>query len=429
MLANNKIVTFRFSGNDIGYVILVWVLFTSTAPFQFYAMVPFHPYKLLALFVVVIMLFILLRDGIKRSNNIIFYIIVVQAFYSILAIFIHTISLDNFSLEDGYIYINLFIQLMVVFISFAFVNNYSLVNKVAISMVPVMIVMAVFGMITVFGGVLLNLQPFSFTQIADHRDISNYVLTFSSAASDLGFASIVRSSGYFDEPGTFAFYITITLLINKMYGGSKLAERMLVGFGLCTVSLAFFISVILYYFIFAILEGRVKAVIWLAVIVGLMSAAIVEYRDKSEIGRVVYELTIYRILTDDISDDRFFHGDDRSVNFHHAKQAFTQAPFFGHGMSAHTNEKNEFVGKLCCNPLHPLATEGLIGTFIFFLVFIYWGFYIISQKKFDYISAGSWVIIFANMLQRPGAMGGTFGYFVFIFLLEATRWRRIQQRL
>lgn len=429
MVKNNGIDALQFSGNDIKYVILVWILFTSTAPFEFYAIVPYHPYKFLALFAAVVMLLVMLHDGIKKSNNIIYYIIVIQAFYSLVAIYIHIASIDSFTLEDGYIYINLFIQLIVVFICYAFINNLSLVHKVAVSMIPVMIVMAAFGMVTLFLGMLANLQPFSFTAIADHRDISNYILTFSSSVSDFGFGSIIRSAGYFDEPGTFAFYITITLLINKMYGYSKLAERMLVGFGLCTMSLAFFISMILYYLVFGILEGRVKAVIWMAVIIGLVFTVLVEYRYKSEIGRVVYELTVYRVQTDDIYDDRLIHGDNRSVNFTYAKQAFLQAPFFGHGMSAHTNEKSEFVGKLCCNPLHPLATEGLIGTFVFFLVFIYWGFYILKQKSVDYTSAGAWIIVFTNMLQRPGATGGTFGYFIFILLLEASRWRRMQQRL
>ena len=419
----------QFSRSDIKNVILVWILFTSTAPFQFYAMIPYHPYKLLVLLVVVVMLAVMLRDGIKKSNNVIFYILIIQAIYSLLTIFIHAISLDSFYMEDGYIYLNLFIQLIVVFISFAFINNYGLLHKVAVSTVPVMVVMAAFGVVILFLGLIVNIQPFSFTALADHRDISNYILTFSSSVSDLGFASIIRSAGYFDEPGTFAYYITIVLLINKMYGYSKLAERLLIGFGLCTMSLAFFISVTLYYFIFGMLEGRLKVVIWMAVIAGLVISAIVELKDRSEIGRVVYELTVYRVLPPDESEDKLFKGDNRSENFAYAKQAFSQAPFFGHGMSAHTNEKNEFVGKLCCNPLHPLATEGLVGTFIYFLVFIYWGFLILKNKPFDYISAGAWIIIFINMMQRPGFSGGTFGYFVFIFLLEATRWRIMQQRL
>ncbi len=429
MVTKNKVENLQFRGNDIKYVFLVWVLFTSTAPFEYYAMVPYHPYKFLALFIVMVMLIVLLRDGIKKSNDIIFYIIVAQACYSIFAIYIHAISLDSFSLEDGYIYINLFNQLIVVFICFTFIKNLSLVHKIAVSMIPVMSVMAVFGMITLFLGVLVNLQPFSFTAMAEHRDISNYILTFSSSVSDFGFGSIIRSAGYFDEPGTFAFYITTTLLINKMYGYSKLAERVLVCFGLSTMSLAFFISVILYYFIFGILEGRVKAFFWAAIIVGILFALIVEFKDRSVIGGAVYELTVYRVLPPDESEVKLFKGDNRSENFAVAKQAFLQAPFFGHGMSAHTNEKSEFVGKLCCNPLHPFATDGLVGTFVFFLVFLYWGFYILSRKPFDYISAGAWIIFFANMLQRPGATGGSFGYFVFIFLLEASRWRKSQQRL
>lgn len=419
----------QFSRSDIKYVVLIWILFTSTAPFEFYAMVPYHPYKMLVVLIVAIMLAIMLLFGIKKSNNVIFYILIIQAVYSLLTIYIHAISLDSFSMEDGSIYLNLFIQLIVVLISFAFINNYGLLHKVAISTIPVMVIMAAFGVIILLLGLVVNIQPFSFTALADHRDISNYILTFSSSVSDFGFGSIIRSAGYFDEPGTFAYYITIVLLINKMYGYSKRAERMLIGFGLCTMSLAFFISVILYYFIFGILEGRLKVVIWMAVIVGLLFSAIVEFKDRSEIGRVVYELTVYRVMPPDESEDKLFKGDNRSENFAYAKQAFLQAPFFGHGMSAHTNEKNEFVGKLCCNPLHPLATEGLVGTFIYFLVFIYWGILILRNKSFDYISAGAWIIIFINMMQRPGFSGGTFGYFVFIFLLEATRWRIMQQRL
>lgn len=429
MLKENKFKIFHLSPIEIKYMILVWLLWTSTAPFEFYSIIPYHPYKYLVVFVAVIMLIILFRNGIKKSSNIIFFIILIQAFYSVLSIPIHIISLNSFTVESSLIYINLLIQLTVVFICFTFINSLSLVHKLAVSLIPVMIIMAGFGMLNLLLGVLVNIQPISFTAISDHRDISNYLLTFSSSVSDLGFASIIRSSGYFDEPGTFAFYITVTLLINKMYGGSKLSERLLVGFGLCTMSLAFFISVILYYIIYGILEGHIKVIIWLSVIVFSLFVAIVEYRDKSDITRVVYELTVYRVMTDDITDDRLFHGDNRSDNLTHAKQAFLQAPFFGHGMTAHTNEKSEFYGKLCCNPLHPFATEGLVGTFVFFLVFIYWGFYIVNQKKFDYISAGAWIIIFVNMLQRPGTMGGSFGYFVFIFLLEASRWRNMQRRL
>ena len=120
MVKKNRIGMFQFSGNDIKYVILVWILFTSTAPFQFYAIIPYHPYKFLALFVAVVMLLVMLHDGIKKSSNIIYYIIVVQAFYSLVAIYIHIASLDSFTLEDGYIYINLFIQLIVVFICYTF---------------------------------------------------------------------------------------------------------------------------------------------------------------------------------------------------------------------------------------------------------------------------------------------------------------------
>ena len=429
----NKIENFESSGKSMKSLILIWILFTSTSPFQFYAMVPHHPYKLLTFFVVVSMLTLMIRDrrGLfsNNSNNIIYYIILIQSVYSFLAIFIHSFSLDIFLIENGLVYLNLFIQLIVVLFSFAFICSYGLIHKLAVSMIPVMVIMAGFSAVIFFLGLIINLQPFSFTALSDHRDINNYILGFSSSVSEYSFGSVIRSSGYFDEPGTLAFYIVIAMLLNKMYGYSKIAEYFLIAFGLCTVSLAFYISLILYYFIFGIIERRLRVVLWLVVIVLTLSLTIFEFSNKSELGRVVYELTVHRIMPPDESENKLFKGDNRSENFEYAKQAFFQSPFFGQGMLAHSSEKNEFFGKLCCNPLHPFASDGFVGTLVFFLIYIYWGFYILNKRPFDYISAGSWFIIFVNMLQRPGATGGTFGYFVFIFLLEASRWRKSQQRL
>lgn len=420
---------FQFSGKDIKYLILIWILFASTAPFQFYAMVPYHPYKLLVLFLVTIMFAIMLRDRSGISNgNIIYFIIVVQSFYSLLSIVIHSISPEKFFILDGYVYLNLFFQLIAVLISLVFINSYGLIHKLSVSMISVMVVMAGFGLIIFFLGLIINLQPFSFTVLADHRDINNYILSFSSSVSEYSFGSVIRSAGFFDEPGTLAYYIIIALLLNKMYGYSRRAEFLLTAFGFCTLSLAFFISLVLYYFIFGILERRLKSVLCLVVAVCIFFLVIIEFKGRSEIGRVVYELTVHRIMPADEAENKLFKGDNRSANIEYARHAFLSAPFFGQGMLAHTDEKSEYFGKLCCNPLHPLATEGLVGTFIFFLVYIYWGFFILNKRPFDYISAGSWFIIFVNMLQRPGATGGTFGYFVFIFLLEASRWRNMQQK-
>jgi hypothetical protein len=412
---------------DIKYLFLIWVMFTSTAPFEFYAMIPYHPYKALVMFIVIIMLMATIMKSIKITGDVIVLILIVQIVYSCFTILIHTVSLEQFQFDDGLAYINLAIQLIVVLISYIFIKRFFSIHKLAVSLIPIMIVIAALGMVILILGILANLQPFSSTVLIDHRYIGNYILTFSPGAPDYGIGRIIRSAGYFDEPGTFAFYLTITLLINRMYGYSKWAERWLIVLGVCTFSLAFFISVTLHLLLFGLLDKRIKLIIASVVIIGSLIFLINENRENSKIADIIYNLTIYRILPDDtVGSPKLFRGDNRSVNFYYAKKAFLEAPFFGHGYLAHTKGKPEYVGRLCCNPLHPLATEGIIGTFIFFNVLIYWGFYILRHKPFDFVSAVAWFIVFVNMLQRPGFSGGSFGYFVFIFLLQATKWRRMQ---
>jgi hypothetical protein len=237
-------------------------------------------------------------------------------------------------------------------------------------------------------------------------------------------SSIVRSSGYFDEPGSFAFYITVALLLNKLYGFSKTAEKFLIIFGFCTLSLGFIVSVFCYSIIFGVLEKRLRFV---SILIGLVLSLVVAinfFKDENPFFKQLYELTMYRLQSEDAGDGKIINGDNRSENLYYSFEAFLNAPLFGQGMNAHVNTKNEFYGKLCCNPLHPLATDGIIGSLIYFSVFLSWGIYIFRYGRVDYIAAGAWLLIFINLLQRPGFLAGPFGYFVYIFLFEATKWRK-----
>lgn len=413
------------SSRDKIFLVMVWILFTSVEPFQFYAIVPYHPYKILVFFVAFVFLFILLSRNVKLNFDIPICIIILHLFYTLLAIGIHLVSLHNFSPDDAVIYINLFLQLVVILITYLFVVKTISIHMLAISMIRIMMLMAILGMLSLFLIYFFNFQPVSYTIRPGVRDISNFIITFATGIQDNNFASIVRSSGYFDEPGTFAYFLTVALLLNKLYGYSKKAERYLIIFGFCTLSLAFMITLFLYLIVFGVIEKRYK---FIAIFIGVISSFVVLiniYKEENEFGKQVYELTMYRLQSDG-TDDKLINGDNRSENLSYAYQAFLKAPLFGHGMNAHVNEKNEFYGKLCCNPLHPIATDGIIGTLVYFLLFIVWGFYIVKGSRIDFLSAGAWFIILVNLIQRPGFLAGPFGYFVFIFLFEATKWRKMQ---
>jgi len=405
------------------YILLVWILFTSVEPFQFYAIVPFHPYKILVFLVASLFFFILLSKGNKLIFDIPACIIILHVFYSLLAIPIHLAFLDDFSPDDGVIYINLFLQLIVIFITYIFITQILSIHVIAVTLIKVMAVMAFLGMVSLFLIYFFNFQPFSYTVRPGVRDISNFITTFATGVHDNNFASIVRSAGYFDEPGTFAYFLTVALLLNKLYGYSKAIEKILVFFGFCTLSLAFMVTLFLYFIIFGIIEKKYLFIMIFFGVISILTQLIYIYKEKNEFGKQVYELTMYRLQSDD-TGDKLFNGDNRSENLSYAYKAFLKAPLFGHGMNAHVNIKNEFYGKLCCNPLHPIATDGIIGTLIFFLLFIVWGLYIFKGGNVDLISAGAWFIILISLIQRPGFLAGPFGYFVFIFLFQATKWRK-----
>lgn len=412
--------------SDKIYLLLIWLLFISVEPFQFYAIIPYHPYKWLVFFIATIFFLVLVLKRVRFSIDTIITVIIIQLVYTFLTAFIHFISLENFAFEDSLIYFNLFLQLVVILITYIFTIKTISIHKLSISWIRVMVVMSFLGMLSVFLIYFFNLQPISYTIRPDVREISNFGITFATGIKNDNFLSIVRSSGYFDEPGSFAFYITVALLLNKLYGFSKSAEKYLIIFGFCTLSLGFMISIFCYIIIFGIIEKRIKFVSTIVGVILLLVIFIDKYKQENEFMRQSYELTMYRLQSDDNNDDKFINGDNRSENLSYSYQAFLNAPFFGHGMNAHVNTKNKFYGKLCCNPLHPLATDGLIGTLIYFLLFIIWGFYLFRHGSIDLVSTGAWVIIFINLLQRPGFLAGPFGYFVFIFLFEATKWRKNQ---
>lgn len=404
---------------------IIWFLFTSTAPFEFYAIIPHHPYKYLTIILGVLMFSFMVRDNYKIPIDVVVIILVVQAAYSLLTIFMHYLTIPFFSIEEGVIYAKLFIQLVVILLCYVYIQNNGLMKPMLTSYLYVMASMVLLATVAFALGILVDLKPVSSTVIPDHRPISNYIFSFSpGSASEFAGGSVIRVAGYFDEPGTFAFYITIALLLNKLTLRSKRLQWVYVLGGACTLSLAFFISLFLYFLIFSIVERKTHVTGLLIGSIFVLGVGVTQFRDESALGKIIYELTLHRIQVNDTDDGKLIEGDNRSLNLPYSIAAFMDAPIIGQGKGAHSSSRSEYAGKLCCNPMHPLATEGLLGTAIFFSLIIYGGLLALIRKPFDPVAVGVWIILIANLAQRPGFHAGSFGYFVFIFLLEATVWHK-----
>ncbi len=282
--------------------------------------------------------------------------------------------------------------------------------------------MSILGTITLLLGLFKNIQPYSKSLLIGHRDIYNYILSFSSSISNFESFSIIRSAGYFDEPGTMATYVLLAIILNKIYDYSKNIEKVLVITGFSTLSMAYFVIILVYIFGILILKKKYLRIILLLLFISLLQMITYTYKDKLNFIHGFYELTFQRFELS-LDSDQLLKGNNRSENFKNAYTAFLSAPIFGYGMNAHTNEKVEYFGKLCCNPLHPLATEGIVGSLIFFSIFIYWSLLVINRKTIDRVVFLCWVMVILCLIQRPGFNNGSFGTLYFIFLVDATLWR------
>ncbi len=418
---NNKFINTVYTNKAL---ILIWILFTSVEPFQFYAVIPYHPYKIITFLVTIYFLTVIITKKVKFKIDPFVLVILIQILFSIVTIAIHYFSIKEFLIEDGTIYFNLLLQLIVILILYIFVKNFFCFRKLSLSFVKVLSIMSILATIGVILIYIYNISPFSYTVRGGNRDISNFLLTFATGKIEDNFFTIIRSSGYFDEPGTFAFYIVVAILLNKLYGFSKKNEYILMIFGFCTLSLAFFISIFFYILIFSVIEKKIILLTILFSILATLFIMIVSLKDENPLYQQLYELTIYRLQSDGTTDSQQFNGDNRSENIGYAYKAFLSAPLFGYGMNAHVNPKIEFYGKLCCNPLHPLATEGIFGTIIYFLLFFLWFFISFRFGYLDLLSFGAWLIVLLNLIQRPGFSNGPFGYFIYILLINASIWRK-----
>jgi hypothetical protein len=365
-----------------------------------------------------------LRQKVKLGDRIILSILLIQAVYCLIAMCLH----GFFFLGMDYKYFNLSIQFVAVAIVYIYIQTFFCIHKVAKSSVYVMALMGVMGAIAFFLGIFGLIGPFTTdgTLGVDGRAISNFFFTYSTSIMTMPSFTFIRVAGFFDEPGTFAYYITFALLTNKLYSYSKSLEWVLIVTGLFTFSLAFIITLMFYYFIFYNPFRSFKT-LFIFIVPFAFIVLFLAYGDRSEseIGQMIHKTTIGRLYTDEKASGQLFVGDNRSELFGISWNAFTDSPLIGHGESVNENVRSKYYdARLGANLFYPLAIHGILGAPILFLAYIYLTYLVfVHPRKRDRVAMGAWLIMFINFLQRPSVHGGLYGYFAIIFLIEATKYR------
>lgn len=120
--------------------------------------------------------------------------------------------------------------------------------KVLLWFNAIMVVLSVVGVILAYMGLLSPIgTPLQMPN--DDAYVDNYLFFFVKKLNDVADV-LFRSCGYYDEPGSFAYVIMLSLIYNKIHIGSKQLETIFLYGGLATLSAAHIFTVLLYVFFF-----------------------------------------------------------------------------------------------------------------------------------------------------------------------------------
>lgn len=235
----------------------------------------------------------------------------------------------------------------------------------------------IFGLVMVTG-----LEPLIEYVNADTRPGFCYLLT----CTNTKIGDFIRYSGFFDEPGSMAFWGMYAIILNRLTAANIKIENILLSSIAFTFSLAYFIQLAFFLFWFKIRSFK-KALIFVIIIVTVIIG--IKALEKTDYN-IIYRMSIGRM---ELADDGTLAGDNRSNLMDNAVKVFEQYPVLGIGATNFSNLKN-YSGD---NPIAPLSMDGIIGFIFLYLPFIYSLKFCIGNR----IYIGCWIILCLGYLQRP----------------------------
>lgn len=208
-------------------------------------------------------------------------------------------------------------------------------------------VLAMIAFILCFMGILSPI--FSFYNF-DTRP----VYFFGISCTNVLYGNLARMAGYFDEPGALATWGIFALVFNKVFYKKRLIEYLLIGCLFCTLSLAYYVLLVLYLVFF-----YYRNIVRIIPIIGICCVALWFASTQGTVDSKLYELTFERVEQSKQGDYGRNELSDR------ARKYFIQAPIFGNG--AKNMEAHDYIGD---NYLETFAKDGIIGSIVLYLPLI-----------------------------------------------------------
>lgn len=199
--------------------------------------------------------------------------------------------------------------------------------------------------------------------------------------------NMLRVAGFFDEPGAFAFWGIIALLFNKLYFDNKKVEVILVVGLISTLSMAYFIQLSVYTFLFYGKRFYKIIIPVLFLILALKGIASL----SSE-----FEYAIFGRFQMDTTENRL-KGDNRSHHAEFCRSIWLEHPLLGVGgnrLIQISREQGKFAG---ANVYTFFAMDGMVGGVVRLLPLFY--IFYLGRKQRKYAYAG--IILSLGLIQRP----------------------------
>lgn len=205
---------------------------------------------------------------------------------------------------------------------------------------------------------------------------------------------VIRPSGIYDEPGAFSFAVCLVAYMRHAMRKDYRLTWLMLTLGFITLSLAHLIFVAVF-----LLSERftLRRVLVIAGVVVIMAAAVI----GSGLDAVFRERLLVRAV---VTESGELTGDNRSSLMRNAVAAIAgESQVFAVGLSPAcalgSDACNERNGSVCCNPLTPLARNGIL---------IAWPYYLLMAVA---VGAGitgrggfAFVAVALLFLQRPGLL-------------------------
>lgn len=222
--------------------------------------------------------------------------------------------------------------------------------------------------------------------------------------------NVIRPSGIFDEPGAFSFFICILVFLRNKFQKSEFLTLILLLAGFITFSLTHLLFTSIYllskYF-------NIKRFFYLFFLIIIFTIIIYYY----EIDKIYDELLFSRLI--DFSEN--FSENERFLNFSNAFHILTTYPLtFLFGINSicifEIVQCVTKYGMICCNPLEPITSTGILLSWPYYFILIYFIFKSIFIRS-NLIYLGLVLLL----LQRPAVNSAGYTFAIFVIILTTTK--------